>query len=280
MPLRTRAKQNATDASQVGTGRAAPVEPLRMRAMASPTRGTQRDDARADNGAMARPRQPVASNPHQSAVHLRVPALRGEMPAVDKPRVAMLEDDPHVTRALQSRFGQMLDLVPIPTLRDAERHLHEHWDAWIVDRMLPDGDGFDFALRLRTGAPRLSIVLHSAADHAEVFERATEAGIIYAEKPAGAAVLAQLASLWVERRQAPVDHIAARVFALATQGDLSDREEEVVWLALEGLSREEASERLAIAASTHKNHVTSILAKTGFENLRELLAAISPQRRR
>ncbi len=250
-----------------------PREPRRSAAVptlaAAPT---QRSPGPDEKETMAPPRLPVAAT-RPSGIHPRLPAALEAASA--RPRVAVLEDHPEVLRALGRRFGHQLELVVIGTLAEAERRSSEPFDAWIVDRCLLDGDGLDFALRLRARCPSLSIVIFSGLEHGTAYARAMSAGIFYADKPGGIAVLAQLAELWAARRPTPTESTGVRLLDLASNRGLSEREVELIQLALEGLSRRRGAARLGITESSYRGSVTRILAKTGFDNMRELVAHLT-----
>lgn len=60
--------------------------------------------------------------------------------------------------------------------------------------------------------------------------------------------------------------------ALAAQGNLSEREAEVLDLLLRGRTREEITEELVISTWTVKNHASSVYSKLGVHSARELTA--------
>ena len=70
------------------------------------------------------------------------------------------------------------------------------------------------------------------------------------------------------------DKIENFVYKLKKDGTLTGRELDVLGEYLKGKSRTEISEALYISESTVKNHISSIFAKTGVKNKKELLKLI------
>lgn len=67
--------------------------------------------------------------------------------------------------------------------------------------------------------------------------------------------------------------------ALAAQGNLSEREAEVLDLLLRGRTREEIAEELVISTWTVKNHASSVYDKLGVHSARELTALVENPKR-
>ncbi|MEC5398328.1 response regulator transcription factor [Uliginosibacterium sp. H1] len=66
-------------------------------------------------------------------------------------RLLMIDDDASLAAMVAEYLGgRGLPVTVAPTLGDGERMLREaHYDALILDAMLPDGDGFELCRRLR-----------------------------------------------------------------------------------------------------------------------------------
>src|SRR6188508_2199925 len=97
-------------------------------------------------------------------------------------RVMLIEDDRHVRRSVAAMFRDVAEIVAYETLGDAAPYLADPWDGMIFDHRLPDGDGLDLAIRIRTENPRAKIVLFTASEPFEVAEKTNAFGIVYAHK--------------------------------------------------------------------------------------------------
>ncbi|KFI90164.1 two-component response regulator [Bifidobacterium scardovii] len=84
------------------------------------------------------------------------------------PAVLLIEDDPNLGAMTQEMLDPDYRVDWAPSAAEAKRLLHDrHYDALIVDRRLPDGDGLDIVRTLRaTGltTPVLVLTALSAVD--------------------------------------------------------------------------------------------------------------------
>lgn len=196
------------------------------------------------------------------------------MPA--RARIMLVEDNPGVQRTLVRAFRAEADIVVYATLREAEAHIDEEWDGRIVDVGMPDGDGLAFAQRIVARDSDASVVLFTAAEAHQVYEEANRHGIIYAHKTDDIALLRRVVAMWVRAaRRRTGSSPLTRLDQLARRVGLAPREHEVVRLAMDGLSRREASAQMGISEGAHKNLVSRLLKKTGHKRMRQLLAELS-----
>lgn len=108
-------------------------------------------------------------------------------------RIAVLDDDPSVTRLISHALRKCgFEVVVASTLHEARSQLGLSWDLLLCDRVLPDGDGLEFCeeVRERTGAAFRYVIILSA----ETSEEAKLAGFAcgaddYISKPVSIAEL-------------------------------------------------------------------------------------------
>ncbi len=69
-------------------------------------------------------------------------------------RILMIEDDASLSRMVADYLaGFGMQLTVAPTVSEGRKRLAEdHFDALLLDVMLPDGDGFDFCREIRAGS--------------------------------------------------------------------------------------------------------------------------------
>ncbi|MCH7814741.1 MAG: response regulator, partial [Planctomycetes bacterium] len=82
-------------------------------------------------------------------------------------RVLLVEDDPDVVEAIRVGFAQSGIFVQhAGTLADGAKMLEKlpRFDAIILDRTLPDGEGTDFADQCRRGGNEIPILMVTAKD--------------------------------------------------------------------------------------------------------------------
>jgi DNA-binding NarL/FixJ family response regulator len=158
-------------------------------------------------------------------------------------------------------------------------------DVAVVDISLPDTTGLEVARKIRNQSPQTRVMIlsmHSKIDYiVEAFqagatgyvvkESATErlgqalgsvaAGEYYLDSSISQEVVAKL-------MQSPVKE--AKV-SDSGYGKLSAREQEIMRLLAEGVSKSEISDQLCISIKTVENHRTNIMRKLGIHNSMELI---------
>ena len=173
------------------------------------------------------------------------------------PRVLLVEDNSQVSAAICAIMisAGYSDLEVAKTAAVAERRVRlAHPDLVLVDLGLPDRDGADLILALRTAAFREPIlVLTSPTSDARVLEalRAGAYGYLFKED-LDTGLAAQLRS--DRRADAPT---------------ISSRELSVLELLATGASYAEIARMLGVALNTVRTHVRSLYEKMGVENRAE-----------
>lgn len=154
-------------------------------------------------------------------------------------------------------------------------------DVLLVDLQLPDGTGIDILKGLPDACPDAKpIILTTFDDDVGVSEalaagalayvlktiRGTEINDIIAAVAAGRVLLDKQT---LSRRQTDQhDPLSS----------LTPSEIRVLTLIGDGMSNREIGERLGIAEKTVKNHITSLLAKMGFQRRTQVAAWVASQR--
>ncbi|MCB9674728.1 MAG: response regulator transcription factor [Alphaproteobacteria bacterium] len=84
-------------------------------------------------------------------------------------RILVVEDEPGIARLLERGLGEEGHAVTVvATLTDARRAAKDQsTDLYVVDRMLPDGDGLDWVRELRRGGDDRPAILLTARDRVE-----------------------------------------------------------------------------------------------------------------
>ncbi len=158
-------------------------------------------------------------------------------------------------------------------------------DVVLMDMMMPDVDGATAIRMIHEQHPQIRVLALTSFQEADLVQRALQAGAIgYLLKNVSAADLAR-AIRTAHAGQSTLAPEATEVLVQATrkaQGrpdyGLTEREEEVLALLMEGLSNAEIAERLTVTVATVKFHVRGILSKLGADSRTEAVTMAWQQR--
>lgn len=186
--------------------------------------------------------------------------------------VLLVDDDRFVVRSLARAISGELKATGAFTFREALRLLRDRsWDGFVFDVTLDrgaDGDGYDLlsvaraSQRRRTPAMILSGTL--SREHAN---RAARLGALYVVKPFSKPDIEPFMAAVAEANTRRADALLKRA---EEAWSLTQRESDVLRMHLVGEPRDTFLQRHAIALSTYKSHVSSLLRKAdsdGIDNL-------------
>ncbi len=182
----------------------------------------------------------------------------------------VVEDDALLAGVVARELGRRHRVSIAGTVREAkeaERRFAQLSGA-IIDVRLPDGSGFDVLHSLRRNWPMLPVLVMTGALDREVVNQSQQLGVEFVAKPAMREnLLAFVARAMMVRQRSGRE----LVHELSGASELSDRERQVLELALEGATRVEIAERLGVSENTLKAQVRKVLRKCGHANLAELV---------
>ena len=158
-------------------------------------------------------------------------------------------------------------------------------DLVLVDISLPDQSGIELTREIRNLLPETRILIvsmHSKIDYiAEAFQAGATGYVVKESASAGILKGLEAISKGDYFLDSSVSHqVVKKLMELpereakitdAAYGSLTPREQEVMRLLAEGLSRKEIAEKLFISPKTVENHRTSIMNKLGLHSAMELI---------
>lgn len=152
-------------------------------------------------------------------------------------------------------------------------------DVVLMDMVMPDIDGAEATRIIRQQCPSVQVIALTSFQEEDLIERALQAGAIgYLLKNVSAQDLAH-AIREAHAGRSTLAPEATKILVQATrqranQPDhgLTEREQEVLALLVEGLSNAEIADRLVISVATVKFHVRGILNKLGVSSRTEAVA--------
>jgi DNA-binding NarL/FixJ family response regulator len=212
-----------------------------------------------------------------------------------RPRTVLLvEDQPSAQALLEALIRDIFGAIEIrttATTAQAFKLLDRSWHLALIDLRLLDGSGLDVLRRFKAVHPDVPAIVTTLYSDDQSIYAALQAGadgyllktdppeqlgaglrrITRGEPPLSAAVARRVLSYFRGAR-------GARAETGAEDGEsLTPRETEVLAAIGEGLSVEEAGERLGVAPSTVRAHIKAIYRKLGIRSRAE--AALAAERR-
>jgi NarL family two-component system response regulator LiaR len=186
-------------------------------------------------------------------------------------RVMLVDDHQMVRNGLATFLLVHDDLELVGEAGDGEEALRifeeTRPDVVLMDLKMPRMGGVEATRVLVARAPQACIIALTSFEDGDLVQKALEAGASgYLLKDIGADDLADAIRKAHAGKPALAAEAAEALFVAARRGhqpgdDLTDREQEVLALMVDGLTNPEIAEKLVVSSSTVKTHVSSILSK-------------------
>jgi two-component system response regulator DesR len=188
-------------------------------------------------------------------------------------RVLLAEDQAMVRGALAALLSREQDIEVVAEVARGdevvEAALATQPDVALLDIEMPGGDGLAAAQALRKALPTCHSVILTTFGRSGYLRRAMESGAVgFLLKDAPAAELA-VALRRVMKGERVVDPDLALAALSEGNNPLTNREREVLSVALFGASMEEIAARLVLSEGTVRNHLSTAMQKLGARNRME-----------
>ena len=198
-------------------------------------------------------------------------------------KILLVEDHQMVAQGIVELVGAEPDLAVVGVeatvagATDAAARLRP--DVVLMDYRLPDGDGVEATRRIREVAPSSAVVMVTSVASENVLLGAIDAGcaaFVLKDSPMQDVIDAARAAGRGESVIAP--SLLARLLPRLRRSEaappttLTEREQQVLELLVEGLSSQAIADRLFLSMNTVRNHVQNILVKLGAHSRLEAVA--------
>lgn len=205
-------------------------------------------------------------------------------------RVALVDDDSFVLTALRNYLASSERIEVASAFdrgRDALAFLRRvPVDVLLTDVRMPGMDGLELLSRVRAEHPGIAVVVLTSFDDDEAMLAALSQsanGFLLKDSAPEEIVRAVLAAAdgGTTISPATASRLVARHLRPARQGtrpDLTEAEQEVLAQLCEGYSNAEIAQRLVVAESTVKTHVSHLMRKYGEASRLKLVVAVHRER--
>jgi DNA-binding NarL/FixJ family response regulator len=179
-------------------------------------------------------------------------------------RFLIVEDVDILRVSLVNAFGVYGRAVGASSIAEAREALRQHrFDSFVVDVMLPDGNGLDLVSFALQRWPSICVlVLTGSTDHA-VITRCHELGVRYLLKPFDPEQIRVHANEARARREVGDRRIAVALDRWKRGHGLTRHETELLELGARGVPREEFEIIRGVRAETIVKQIQTLLTKTG-----------------
>lgn len=197
-------------------------------------------------------------------------------------RVLVVDDHDMVRKGLGVLLESFPDLQPVGQAEDGEgaiRMCHEAQpDVVLLDLVMPGMSGAEVITTILQDNPKIRVIVLTNYKDEQLVHGALNAGAIsYILKNVSIDELAAAIRSAYAGKSILAPEAAQALVKAATRPpkpghDLTNREQEILKLIVNGLNNREIADHLIISQSTVKNHVTSIFMKLGVTSRAEAVA--------
>jgi len=191
-------------------------------------------------------------------------------------RFLIVEDDELLARVFTRELGGAERVIVARTIEEASQiyRTDEELLGAVVDICLPDGSGLDVVRDLKAEEPALPVLVVTGSIEHTAINETQRMGAEFVAKPACRDNLRAFAKRANWARQSSSDVLASFRQRFCDAHKLTPRESELLDLSLRGVRRRGLAAALGVTEATVKQHVHSLLLKTTYDTLADLVADV------
>lgn len=192
-----------------------------------------------------------------------------------KIRIMIVDDHAVVRSGLGAFLGAIPDLELIGEAEDGEQAVARarslQPDVILMDLMMPGMDGVTATRLIREQTPSIQVLALTSFQEDDMVQNAMQAGAIgylmknVTTRELSAAIRAAHEGKMTLSSEAAQSLVRATRRTSETE-PLTQREQEILKLMVEGLNNAQIAERIVVSISTVKYHISNILMKLGVDN--------------
>ncbi len=197
-------------------------------------------------------------------------------------RILLVDDHAVVRKGLKSILGSSSKPIEVEEAETGEQALEliraRHWDAVILDIILPGRDGIEVLKRIKSERPELPVLMLSIYPAEQYGMRVLKAGASgYLNKSVAPEKLVEAVERILGGRSYVSPELAEQLVGQLTGQEphghqvLSDREYRVFLMIASGMTPAHIACQLSLSVKTIHTHRSRILAKMGMKSNAELM---------
>ncbi len=191
-----------------------------------------------------------------------------------RPTVLVVQDEADFVPSVLEPFQGTLVGLRASSLEDARRQLvqsQREIAGAVVAQELSDGTGFELLPDLRARAPKLPVLLLASVFDVHSINTAHLEGVALVARQNCGPNLRHFAMQIQTARACAASPLRAAMEQIAQHNQLSEREQQLLTVAVHGIPRARLALKLGLSENTVKSQIRSLLDKTNQPNLSEVV---------